>query len=415
LKVVAAGTVIVNANLDEASFTIAGATTAGTVTYTGSGKSWRTDDAKPAAYTIQFGHIKGYRRPATRSFEVKTGKVTTIDVRYQPLKTANVIAAAKGPDLHNDDLVRVLDRAGAPISEFHAFPTPGKTATYGAKVVMADIDGDGTSEIIVAPGEGYENRASINVFRSDGTLLSSLDPLSGTVYGACVAAGDILGDGVYEVAMSMVTISKSGKTTMINRTVVIYQFNGYALVEKTRITLPGVPETEPATSVPASVTFGDVDGDGVLELIIAAPSGEVSVYAFDDALTAALAASGSDLVSNLYQSLNVSAGDVDGDGVDEIIVGYVDGADSYAGFFDADLKPRGSAIRTFLKEKSAPSLSSMDWTGDGTAEILAGKGADKGNGSTLRIYSADGTLLKQLKVFDVSVKYGVNAAFGVKE
>ena len=414
LKVVVAGTIIVNTNLDGASFTITGTTPAGAATYTGSGKSWKTDGARPAIYSIQFDHVKGHRRPATRSFEVNTGKVATIDVQYQALPVANVIAAAKGPGEQNDDLVRVLDRTGAVISEFHAFPTPGKKAKYGARVVMADIDGDGTSEIIVVPGEGYENRAAINVFRGDGTLLSSLNPIGGTVYGANVASGDILGDGAHEVAMSMITTSKVGSTRMINRTVVIYQFNGYPLVEKTRINLPGVPAEQSGTPVQAGLALGDVDGDGILELIVSNER-TVGVYAFDDAFTATLLTSRSGFVLS-ESPLNVSAGDVDGDGVDEVIIGYTDDpGNAYVGFFDADLQLKESAIRTFPGGGSTPNLSAMDWTGDGAAEILVGKGVDEENDSTLRVYDLKGTVLKQIRVFGSSVRYGVSAAFGVKE
>jgi len=410
LSVLVAGTIVVNTNLENASFAISGPEA-----LSGSGISWTEADVAAGTYTIQFDFVKGYRKPATRSFEVKTGKTTTIDVMYQTMKTANVIVAAKGPAQNNDDLVRVLDQTGAPITEFHAFPRPRITAKYGAKVVMADIDNDGTSEIIAVPGEGLGNQAAINVFRQDGTPLSSLKPISGTSYGAGIAAGDILGDGQYEVAMSMVTMSKSARTTVAVNTVVIYQFSGFALTEKARFDISSAPVVRGPAPMPANLAFGDLNGDGVLELIVSL-SGEISVYAFDDTLGATLLTSASGLVPGPAQSrLTVSSGDTDGDGLDEVIVGYTDGVDSYAAFFDADLKIKGSAVRMFQKERTAPNLSSMDWTGDGTAEVLAGQGPEWGNDSTLRVYDLQGTVLKEIRAFDASVKYGVNAALGVKE
>jgi hypothetical protein len=57
----------------------------------------------------------------------------------------------------------------------------------------------------------------------------------------------------------------------------------------------------------------------------------------------------------------------------------------------------------------------MDMSGDGTAEILAGKGEGNNSDSTVRVYDASGTMLKEIKVFDSAVKSGVNAVFGVKK
>jgi hypothetical protein len=416
LKVVKAGTLIVTSNLDEAAFTIAGKLTSGAeVTLAGSGKDWMNDEVGPGSYTIQFGSVKGYRRPPSRAFEITTGQSVTINTEYKILPLANRIVAAKGPGAGNDDLVRVLDQTGVVVNEFHAFPRPGVTARFGVKVAMADIDGDGTSEIITVPGAGQQNQAAINVFRQDGTLLSSVNPISGTIYGADIAAGDILGNGLYEVALSMVTTSRSGRTTMATNTVVIYQFNGFALTGKTRFDISSSPMTHGPAPIPANLAFGDLDGDGVLELIVA-NRGEVRVYSFDDTLTPTLVTSASGFVPSAPgSSLEVSSGDVDGDGIDEVMVGFTDGVDAYVGFCGEDLKVKDGTIKTFVKEKTAPNLSAMDWTGDGSSEVLVGQGADAGNDSTIRVYDIQGTVLKEMTVFDRSVKYGVNAAFGVKK
>jgi hypothetical protein len=426
LKVVVAGTIAVSTNLDAATFTISGPST-----ITGSGKTWKTDEAKPGMYTIEFGFVKGYRRPATRSFDVKTGKSVTVDVTYVPLEVANVIAVAKGPGPRNNTLVRVLDLMGNAVSEFKAFTAdPGrKEIAYGAVVATADIDGDGTSEIIVAPGPGYGNQAAIKVFHYDGTLLSSVGPFPGTLYGANIAAGDILGDGRHETAMSMTRTDGS-------QAVVIYEFSGYSLVEKARVNIVN------SGNYPPELAFGDVDGDGKLELIVS-KKGEINIFAFDENLIPTLASSGTfaasagtSTVGTLSiakpgkttpspggpvtdpapsQQMTVSAGDVNGDGIDEIAVGYVNGTDSSVAFYDENLKPVGSTVQAFVNGQSAPSVSVMDANGEGVAEILAGKGPSYVNNATLRIYDFNGTLLKEITAFDASTRYGVNAAFGVKK
>gem|GEM_PF-1704850 len=402
LKVVVAGSIIVNTNLEAASFSISGPSPD-----SGSGKTWRTDEAKPGSYTIQFGFIKGYRKPATRTFDLKSGKAITLDVQYQPVDVANIIVAAKGPGEDNDSIVRVLDLAGNPVSEFKAFTARngGKTK-YGAKVAAADIDGDGTSEILVTTGPGEDNRAAMKVFRYDGTLLSSVGPIDHTQYGANVAVGDILGNGQHEVAMSM-----SAEDSEL-QTIVIYQFSGYDLIEKARLSISN------RSDYPANFAFGDVNGDGRLELIVL-KGNTIKIYAFDENFSPSLITTGiadKDGEGDDYKSLmTVSAGDINGDGTDEILLGYGDDEDSVIYVLKGDLTDYGLSFTAFAKGKSAPTLSSMDSDGDGLPEILAGKGARSNNDTTVRVYDASGTLLKEIRVFDASVKYGVNAVFGVKK
>ncbi|MBZ0239139.1 MAG: 6-bladed beta-propeller, partial [Cutibacterium acnes] len=154
LRVVVAGTVTVTTNLDAATFALTGP-----VIYSGSGKAWTMDEVKAGTYTVEFGTVKGYRKPATRTVTVQSGQTITIDGQYQP-NVANAIIAAKGPDPKNDALVRVLDLNGSLINEFKAF-----TSKYGARVATGDVDGDGSDEIIVAPGPGSDNKASVKIFR----------------------------------------------------------------------------------------------------------------------------------------------------------------------------------------------------------------------------------------------------------
>jgi hypothetical protein len=72
LKVLRAGTIMVNTNLDSASFTITGPET-----YIGSGKIWRTDEAARDLFH-QYGQVKGFRRPPSATFEIKTGLTVSL-------------------------------------------------------------------------------------------------------------------------------------------------------------------------------------------------------------------------------------------------------------------------------------------------------------------------------------------------
>ncbi len=414
LRVVVGGTIIVNilnTDLSSASFTVTGTLSDGsTVTYKETGKTWRTDEAKPGSYAIQFDYIKGYRRPASKKFDIETGKSVTIDAQYKPLPVANVIAAAEGPGPMNPATVRLLDLlnlSGKPISEFQAF-----TTMYGAEVAMGDIDGDGSDEIIAAPGPGPKNQAYVEVFRYDGSLVASSLPVPKTLFGANIAVGDIDGNGKAEIAMSIVDSSGS-------KTVIVYAFDGSQLIEKLRVPVTGVRSA--AITYPASIAFADTTGDGWLKLVVA-NMGNISVYAFDSTMSSASVIASVTTKAppaDLMHQWHISAGDLNGDGVDEILIGSVDAQipqDSVVLELKEDLSnsPGALLVKAFDKGKSSPSLSSMDVNGDGLCEFLAGAGALPTNDPILKIFDSGGNQLNQVKAFDAS-KYGVNAAFGVKK
>ncbi len=396
LKVVQAGTITVKTNLDQALFTISGP-----AAYSGTGKTWSTNEAKPGVYTIQFGYVKGFRRPATRTFNVETGRSFVIDAQYQPIPVANVIAAAKGPNPKNDAFVRLLDLGGNLLAEFKALDT-----MFGARVAMGDVDGDGLDEIVVAPGPASGNQALIKVFRNNGSLLASTGPVPGTISGAAVAVGDMFGDGRSEIAVSMIN------TVTGNEEIVIYALddNNRTLLEKKRLSF-----AINGSTYPSNLAFGDTNGDGILELIVVAGNG-IDIYSFDTNYVASLIASGTVQITTLmpdYKSqMTVSAGDIDGSGIDEIILGLNYNSDSFVYVLKGDLTTYGLAFTAFANGNSSPALSSMDINGDGACEFLAGAGAFSKNGAVIRIYdSANVNQPKEITVF-VNAVNGVNAAFG---
>ncbi len=394
LKVVRAGSLLVTSNLDDASFTVTSLTTNPPLTFRGGGVSWRSDELKPGRYAIHFDHIKGYRRPGDRTISIVTGQTVTINAQYIPLPVADVIAAAKGPDPKNDSTIRVLDLNGGLINEFMALNTK-----YGARVAMADIDGDGVDEIIVSPGEGFGNRAALRIFRYDGLLVTEVPQVAGTLYGATIAAGDIDGDGTAEVAMGMV--DQNGAQNII-----VYSFDGKSLVQKTKISL------KEKAAYPPAIAFGDFDGDGRLELVCISAN-KARVYAFYDGLLGAhVVASGAipNLASNVR--LTVAAVDIDGDGSDEMMIGYGSGVSSMVRVFNGDFTPVGGAIKVFNNGSGmlSPTLSSMDIDGDGSAEVLVSLSAKPANNSVVRIYDSNGIMIDEIGVFNS--RYGVNATFG---
>ncbi|MBI5739603.1 MAG: carboxypeptidase regulatory-like domain-containing protein [Nitrospirae bacterium] len=309
----------------------------------------------------------------------------------------SVIAAAKGPDAANDAVVRLIDLSGGLVSEFQTLST-----SYGARVAMGDLLGDGSYEVIVAPGNGSTNQAQLKVYNYIGTTLSSLVSIANTVYGASVVAGDINGDGKDEVVMSSLS------SDMLTHTIGIYgagidysltQIGGFSFMN-------GAPVT-----APANIAVGELDGAGNLELIISFMTGDgstntVNVYTLDALMNQTLSASGSYPLGSTVSALNLGGG-----ATEDIALGYTDGTDSLVRFMDASLVDVSGPMTAFAGGGSAPTLSAMDIDGDGEMDLLTGMGDQAANPALLKTFPSGSGTPADITVFE-SLR-GVNADFGI--
>lgn len=395
LQVVTGGAIEVKTNLNEATFEITGPQN-----YSGSGTSWSVMDVPPGNYQITFGDVPDYRTPAPRAFTVTAGSTATIEANYEVVRIANTIVAGKGPDPNNDGTIRLFNLNGNMLAEIKAL-----TRNYGANVSTGDLDGDLSDEIVVAPGPAQRNRAIINVIKN-GVVLASRN-LSNTSYGAIVATGDIDGDGVPEIIVSSITNLKGRLLANIDA----YSYTTGNISPKS-----GIYATITRGKTPLPIAVGDMNGDGRMEVAVF-DSGYVKIFGINNNLQSYLIASKVVYFKNSSHrptkitSATLTAGDMDGDGKAEIILGYVnDRGDSMIKAYRADLTGTGVNITAFAGGKSVPSLSAGDADGDGKVEILTGNGPAPNNKAVLRIFTASGAMLKEIKAFDTP--YGVNGAFG---
>jgi hypothetical protein len=74
------GTIEVNTNLNEASFSIEGP-----ADYDGEGKSWTQENAPVGTYTIEYDHVDGYETPPSESERLDDGDTITFTGEYIPL------------------------------------------------------------------------------------------------------------------------------------------------------------------------------------------------------------------------------------------------------------------------------------------------------------------------------------------
>jgi len=107
---------------------------------------------------------------------------------------------------------------------------------------------------------------------------------------------------------------------------------------------------------------------------------------------------------------NFAAGDVDGNGEEEIISGGASGQDPYINIYAPDGKLRGRFPVYDRNFKGGFSLAVADVNDDGLAEIIVGAGP--GGGPHIRIFDHKGRLKGQFFAFETGFRGGVNVAAG---
>jgi len=232
--------------------------------------------------------------------------------------------------------------------QFYAYE---QTFKGGVHVTTADVNGDGVPDIIVAPGAGRAgevkvysgavlaaNAAGPQLFVNNpdgiGALLADftlLNPnLSAYTNGLYVAVGDVNGDG----AQDIITSNARGPS-QIN--VFLNQGGGtFSPIPET--TFAPYPKTMTAGVV---VAAGDIDGNGTAEIVTAPGAGQVAlVKEFNYFDVSANPAAPPIRQFNGFETtfrggVSLTMGDLDGDGLDEIILGAGMGGNSRVRVFNA--------------------------------------------------------------------------------
>jgi len=255
---------------------------------------------------------------------------------------------------------------------------------HGQSVASAgDVDADGVEDFVVgAPNLfGYSGRlAYAEVYSGlDGGLLLRLESGEpGDEFGAAVAAaGDLDGDGHGDL---IVGAPKATATGLVRCGVVrVYSgADGQQLFEWHA----DQADSSLGTSVACA---GDVDGDGVPDLIAGMPDYDHAGLPSSGAAVVWSGATGQQLLrfsgAHSWGELGAAvstAGDIDGDGLADLFVGRPAGLASTARgaafvFAGAD----GSVLRQFVSPRVSGSLGESvacldDLDGDGVPELLAG-------------------------------------------
>lgn len=160
------------------------------------------------------------------------------------------------------------------------------------------------------------------------------------------------------------------------------------------------------------VAAGDVDGDGRDEVIASAgPGGGPQVGVFDGTTGAMLGAFFA-YDAAFTGGVRVGAGDTDGDGADEVFT--VPGVDGGPAVTVVAFRPGGSFTQLASIYAYDPSfrggmyVAGGDVTGDGRADVITGTGL--GGGPAVGVYTTAGTQLASFFAYDASFRGGVRVA-----
>ncbi|MEK7097492.1 MAG: S8 family serine peptidase [Patescibacteria group bacterium] len=105
---------------------------------------------------------------------------------------------------------------------------------------------------------------------------------------------------------------------------------------------------------------------------------------------------------------NIGSGDIDGDGIEEIITGAGQGGGPHIRIFDASGKVKGQFFAYASNFRGGVNVACGDIDGDGANEIITGPG--QGGGPHIRIFKPTGEVEGQFFAFDSSFRGGVRIA-----
>ena len=281
----------------------------------------------------------------------------------------------------------------------------------GAQVALIeDLDGDGFDDLLVssrASDRGALDAGAVYLVHGPATGAFDLGDADAILVGATERAylgelsvgrvGDLNGDGVGDVAAGAWG-ADAGSLDVGLVAVFFGPVAGLATTDDAALTITGDALFDQAGG--AGTYPGDLDGDGVDDLVVAVPGADLVVAFLGTQAAGSLAVSDADLrLTGLPGDgfgASVAAGDIDGDGLLEVVVGapfHDDGARSTGALFgfagpvrtnrlysSAAFTVSGGEEQTQLG-RSPGGVATGDTNGDGADELVVGSIFDDGGGN----------------------------------
>ncbi len=240
----------------------------------------------------------------------------------------------------------------------------------GVRIARGDLNGDGIADLVTGTGAGIESRIRI-WDGSTAQLIADFDPFPGYMGGVWVSAGDVNGDGTADLAV--------GADLGLSPHVKV--FNGRDLSE-----IASFYAYAPGFLGGVHVALGDINRDGFADLVTAPGTGAGPHMAVYDGRSLATGAGQQRLVGDFWMydptmtaGVDLTVGDIDGDGYADIITGPANGAAHLrvvSGRAVATGQGPVNIISTILWTGNATGLrvSAVDADGDGRVDLVTAPG-----------------------------------------
>ena len=280
---------------------------------------------------------------------------------------------------------------GSSGAENASFLPYGPSFAGGVRVATGDVNGDGTADIVTGAGSGAGPHVKVLSGVDQSELKSFFAYLPAFTGGIFVAAGDVNGDSLDDI----VTGTDSGTAAHVK------VFNGNNGADIASFLPYGG-----AFAGGVRVAAGDVNGDGTADIITGAgPGGGPHVKAFsgvDQSELKSFFAYPGTFTGGVY----VAAGDVNGDSFDDIITGAGTGGGTHVKVFSGATGGELQSFFAFPGVNAEVRVGAGDVDGDGIDDIIAGLGL----GAPTQVTAFSGTNLALLHSF---FPYGTGFAGGV--
>jgi len=294
---------------------------------------------------------------------------------------------------------------------------------FGSSLAEGDFNGDGIADLAVGvPGEDYQESGPdagvVFVFTGspDGLAVAALihqnphgDNEGGDLFGTALAAGDFNGDGIDDLAISAMEAAFEDFGANVGW---IYIANGSpeGLGDSYFIDQNPAGANEAEDRFGSSLAVGDFNADGIDDLAVGAPgedfqdsgpdAGVVFVFSggtngLEQPYTVDQDPHGANEAGDLFGTA-LAAGDLNGDGTDDIAIGVMEQAfedyganagwiyianGSSDGLGDSSFIDQTPAGANEAEDKFGASLAVGDFNSDGIADLAAGAPGEDYDGS----------------------------------
>ena len=275
------------------------------------------------------------------------------------------IADAVAPGSYSGNIIVALDGAvGSPVT------VPVSLVVDSSSSITVQTNSADASFTITGPG--FTDSGTGQSYLKDGVSAGSYTVTYGKVIGFKTPAGETKTIAVGESAVF------TGNYTDLRKSLDIVASHGSRKNESNAVAVFKGDGTKDLSFVPSmpyaygvSTAVGDIDGDGVGEIIVGGVPAVVKAYKLSG--TDASAVGGLEFSAyNKAQGVNLAAADFDGDGRDEIITGdaKMSSAVRVFSFNGSTVSDTGVYVEPFKDLGQGVNVAAADVDGDGSPELI---------------------------------------------